>query len=95
MPKSTVSTSEIKTKIVQVLLPDWRLREEQFGFLVTPPKNTTEIELPRKLSDEAWRLARAVSFKKFTSIEKTREGAYLIYSKDGADTWIQILLDKE
>jgi hypothetical protein len=92
---STVPASEIAKKLAHSILPNWALSEEQFGFLVTAPKGSAEPELQRKLQEEAWRLAKIVCYKKFTSIEKTPEGAYLIYSKEDADTWFQILLDKE
>jgi hypothetical protein len=93
MPNQSIL--EIGKKLTETLLPSWQLREEQYGFLVTTPKGPTGIELQHKLSDEAWRLAKTVGYKKFTSIEKTPEGAFLVYSRDASDNWFQILVDKE
>jgi hypothetical protein len=95
MQMPTLVASEIKNKLATALSSNWRLSEEQFGFLVTTPKGSTGPELKNKLRDEAWRLARALGYKNFTSIEKTPEGAYLIYSKNAPDTWFQILVDEE
>jgi hypothetical protein len=89
------STSQlIERKLRNVIPTTWSLTVEPNGFLIIPTFINLGSEKPQhRLTDEAWRIAKLVSFKNFVSIEKTKEGGRLIYSKDDSDQWFQIQLD--
>jgi hypothetical protein len=86
-------SEEVKELILMAILPEWQISEEDFGIVVTPPSRTAnQKELQSLARTEAWRLARKLGFSKFTSIEKTKEGGHLVYSKDESGKWFQILV---
>jgi hypothetical protein len=95
--KNTSQSVELMQNIAELLteklLPNWGCVTEEFGSLVYPLSASTQKELANALKDEAWRLAHAMCYEKFVSVEQTPTGGYLIYSVDDSEKWFQILVD--
>ena len=83
---------QIVLKIKRTMDPSWSLTREAEGFILDQPKNSGPLT-NSELWTETWRVAQAVKFEKFLSIEKNGTDGYLILSRDDDENWFQILIE--
>jgi hypothetical protein len=84
----------ISVELKHILLPDWKIRVDQDGFILTPPKtdpaNSQNLQL---LSQEAWRIAQFVAYANFCSIEHSSEGSITIASHMASGNGFKIIIE--
>jgi hypothetical protein len=71
----------ISVELQTVLKPDWKVREENDQFVLTPPQSTASEEKKwQLLSEEVWRIARFLGYANFCSVSRTDDGGAEIVS---------------
>lgn len=76
-----------------LLPPDWLLHAEKDRFRIAPPKSMHTLSgKSAQLHEQAWKIAQFVGYARFTSVERDREGSYVIRSLRDEESGFEIVV---